>query len=326
MDRAGFLKSLGATIGGRLMLGASAHVAGRVVDPSAPTTLPERRLGRSGVMLPILGLGGWHLGDAGSERAAHDLVEWAIAEGIRFFDNAESYHGGTAERWLGTALASLGARQHVFLMTKTYDLTSRSRESAARHLEGSLRRLRTDHLDLWQLHSVRSVGDVDRAFRPGGAMEYIVDAQRQGVVRYVGVTGHQDPAANLRALHYWDQGIRFDAMQMPLNPIDHHQRSFERQVLPELVKRDIGVLAMKTSADGRLLRGRVCTPEECHRYVWSLPVSVAVVGMERPALVRENARVARAFSELSDEERGSLLERVAPRTNLRLEPYKEGLY
>jgi predicted aldo/keto reductase-like oxidoreductase len=189
-----------------------------------------------------------------------------------------------------------------------------------------LQRLRTDHLDLWQLHSVRSVEDVDRAFRRGGTMEYIADAQRQGVVRYIGVTGHQDPAANLRALHYWDEGIRFDTMQMPLNPIDHHQRSFERQVLPELVKRDIGVIAMKTSADGRLVRSRVCTAAECHRYAWSLPVSIAVVGMETATLVRENARRAREFNPLSDDERRTLLDRVAPRANLRLEPYKLGAY
>jgi aryl-alcohol dehydrogenase-like predicted oxidoreductase len=326
MDRAQFVKWLGATIGGRLMLGATEPVPPRPMEFPTPGALPERLLGRTGVSLPILGLGGWHLGDAGSERAAHALVETALAEGIRFFDNAESYHAGLSERWLGAALASLNARQHVFLMTKTYDLTHRSRESAARHLEGSLGRLRTDHLDLWQLHSVRSSSDVDHAFRRGGAMEYIVEAQRQGVVRHIGVTGHQDPEANLRALHYWDEGMQFDVMQMPLNPIDHHQRSFEREVLPELVKRNIGVIAMKTSADGRLLRSRVCTPAECHRYVWSLPVSLAVVGMERPALVRENARRARDFVSLSDVARGALLARVAPRANLRLEPYKQGGY
>lgn len=324
MDRARFLRWLGATIGARLV-GAN-QVSADPAAAAAPGVLPERRLGRTGVTLPILGLGGWHLGDAGSERAAHELVETALAEGIRFFDNAESYHFGTSERWLGAALAALGARKDVFLMTKTYDLAHRSRDSAARHLEGGLERLRTDHLDLWQLHSVRSVDDVDQAFRRGGAMEYIVEAQRQGVVRYIGVTGHQDPAANLRALHYWDEGIRFDTMQMPLNPIDYHQRSFERQVLPELVKRDIGVIAMKTSADGRLLRSRVCTPAECHRYAWSLPVSIAVVGMETPTLVRENARRAREFSALSDAERGALLARVAPKASLRLEPYKLGAY
>ena len=325
MDRAEFLQWLGAAIGARLAR-RTTRDAPSGVPRLAPDTLPERRLGRTGVTLPILGLGGWHLGDAGSERAAHELVETALAEGIRFFDNAESYHGGTSERWLGAALSALGAREQAFLMTKTYDLEHRSRDSAARHLEGGLQRLRTDHLDLWQLHSVRSVEDVDRAFGRGGTMEYIADAQRQGVVRYIGVTGHQDPAANLRALHYWDEGIRFDTMQMPLNPLDHHQRSFERQVLPELVKRDIGVIAMKTSADGRLVRSRVCSPAECHRYAWSLPVSIAVVGMERPALVRENARRAREFSQLSDAERRALLDRVAPRADLRLEPYKLGDY
>lgn len=326
MDRAGFLRWLGAAIGAR-RFGAWEHrLAGRMDEGGGYDALPERRLGRTGVTLPILGLGGWHFGDAGSERAARALLETALAEGIRFLDNAESYHAGTSERWLGAALASLGVRDRVFLMTKTYDLEHRSRDSAARHLEGSLKRLRTDHLDLWQLHSVRSVGDVDRAFRRGGAMEYILEAQRQGVVRHVGVTGHQDPAANLRALHYWDEGIRFDAMQMPLNPMDHHQRSFERHVLPELVKRDIGIIAMKTSADGRLLRSGVCTAAECHRYVWSLPVSLAVVGMERPELVRENARRAREFRPLGTGERRALLARVAPRASLRLEPYKQGGY
>ena len=321
MDRASFLRWLGATIGGRFALGefgAAAHAPGA----SAPGSLPERRLGRTGVTMPILGLGGWHLGDAGSERAARTLLDTAISEGVRFLDNAESYHGGTAEEWLGAAMASLGVRKQVFVMTKTFDLEHRGRESAARHLEGSLRRLRTDYLDLWQLHSVRSAEDVDRAFRPGGAMEYILEMQRQGVVRHVGVTGHRHPSANLRALHYWDEGIRFETMQMPINPLDYHQRSFQRDVLAELVKRDIGVIAMKTSADGRLLRSGVCTATECLRFAWSLPISLAVVGMERPSLVRENAKLAREHRPMSDAERRALIDRVAPHTSLRLEPYK----
>ena len=323
MDRANFLKWLGAALGGRMLVGADGMAADAAADvQQRGGTLPERRLGRTGLMMPILGLGGWHLGDAGSERAARTLLETAIAEGIRFLDNAESYHAGGAERWLGAAIESLGVRKQVFVMTKTFDLEHRSRDSAARHLEGSLRRLRTDRLDLWQLHSVRSAEDTDRAFLRGGAMEYILEMQRQGVVRYVGVTGHRDPAANLRALHYFDEGMRFDAMQMPINPMDYHQRSFQRHVLAELVKRDIGVIAMKTSADGRLLRSRVCTAAECHRFAWSLPISVAVVGMERPSLVRENARYAREFKPMSDAERRALIDRVAPRVSLTLEPYK----
>ena len=322
MDRASFLRWLGGTIGGRFLLGEfgpAPHAGARAL---APGTLPERRLGRTGVAMPILGLGGWHLGDAGSERAARTLLDTAIAEGVRFLDNAESYHGGTAEEWLGAALASLGVRKQVFVMTKTFDLEHRARDSAARHLEGSLRRLRTDYLDLWQLHSVRSADDVDRAFRRSGAMEYILEMQRQGVVRHVGVTGHRHPSANLRALHYWDEGIRFETMQMPLNPMDYHQRSFQRDVLAELVKRDIGVIAMKTTADGRLLRSGVCTATECLRFAWSLPISLAVVGMERPSLVRENARLAREHTPMKEAERRALIDRVAPRTSLRLEPYK----
>jgi aryl-alcohol dehydrogenase-like predicted oxidoreductase len=321
MDRASFLKWLGTTVGGRLLLGAGAP-AREDATVRAPGTLPERRFGRTGVMMPILGLGGWHFGDAGSERAARTLLETAFAEGIRFLDNAESYHAGTAEQWLGSAMESLGVRKQVYVMTKTFDLEHRGRDVAARHLEGSLRRLRTDRLDLWQLHSVRSPDDVDRAFRRGGAMEYILEMQRQGVVRHVGVTGHRDPVANLRALHYWDEGIRFDAMQIPLNPMDYHQRSFQRHLLAELVKRDIAVIAMKTSADGRLLRAGVCTAAECHRFAWSLPISLAVVGMERPSLVRENARFAREFRPMSEAERRALIDRVAPQTSLRLEPYK----
>ena len=297
--------------------------AGLVVSPTRPDPLPTRRLGRTDLDVPILSLGGSHLSQAPSERAARALVETALDEGVRFFDTAESYGDGQSERWLGAALRG-GARDRVMLMSKTFAFPARTAESARRHLEGTLERLQTDRLDLWQLHSVRSVADVDRAFGPGGAMEYILEAKAQGIVRYVGVTGHVLPAAQRRALEYWDRGIRFDAMQMPLNPMDFHQQSFEREVLPELGRRGIGVLAMKTSADGRLLRERICTIAECLRYVWSLPVAVAVVGMERPDRVRENAALARAFRPMSAAELDALRERIKPRARLDLEWYKRG--
>jgi predicted aldo/keto reductase-like oxidoreductase len=175
---------------------------------------------------------------------------------------------------------------------------------------------------VWQLHSVRSAEDVDRAFRPGGAMEFMLEAQREGVVRLVGVTGHADPAVNLRALHHFDRGYRFDVMQLPVNPMDYHQQSFQRAVVPALVDRDIGVIAMKASAQASLLRERICTIEECLRYVWSLPVSVAVVGMERPELVRHNARLAREFTPMTDEEQAELRERIRPEADPGLEWYK----
>ena len=311
MDRRRFAATLGA-------LGA-----GLAVPRIGPGTLPTRRLGRTELDLPILSLGGSHLTQASSERAARTLVETALEEGIRFFDTAESYGDGRSERWLGAALRG-GTRDSVLLMSKTFAFPERTAESARRHLEGTLERLQTDRLDLWQLHSVRSVEDVDRAFGKGGAMEYILEAKAQGIARYIGVTGHVFPAAQRRALDYWDRGMRFDAMQMPLNPIDFHQQSFQQEVLPELARRGIGVIAMKTSADGRLIREGICTIAECLRYVWSLPVAVAVVGMERPELVRENARLARAFQPMTAVEVAALRDRIRPRARLDLEWYKRG--
>jgi len=310
LDRRRFAATLGA-------LGA-----GLAVPLTATGAIPTRRLGRTDLDLPILSLGGSHLTQAPSERAARTLVETALEEGIRFFDTAESYGDGRSERWLGAALR--GTRDSVLLMSKTFAFPARTAESARRHLEGTLERLQTDRLDLWQLHSVRSVEDVDRAFGKGGAMEYILEAKAQGIVRYIGVTGHVFPAAQRRALDYWDRGIRFDAMQMPLNPMDFHQQSFELEVLPELVRRGIGVIAMKTSADGRLIREGICTVAECLRYVWSLPVAVAVVGMERAELVRENARLARAFQPMTVADVAALRDRIRPRARLDLEWYKRG--
>lgn len=316
MDRREFTR----TVAG-VAAGVAAGPSGRPQQP-APDALPTRRLGATGLELPILALGGSHVGEAGSEAAARRLIDAAYEEGIRFFDTAESYQSGTSERWLGAALKD--RRNAVHLMTKTYAPRERSAESARRHLEGSLERLQTDHLDLWQLHSIQSPEDVDRAFAPGGAMEFILEAKAKGLVRYVGVTGHVTPAAHRRALEYWDRGVGFDAMQFPVNPIDYHQRSFQRELLPEVVRRSIGVIAMKTSADGALLREGLCTIAECLGYVWSLPVDVAVVGMQRPELVRANARLAREFRPMTPEEMDTLQARLRAQARLALEWYKRG--
>jgi len=281
-----------------------------VLGARATGTIPMRPLGDTGVAVTMLGLGGHHVGLADSAVAARRLVDAALAEGIRFFDTAESYQSGRSERWLGAALS--GVRGGVFLASKTFAPDQRNADSARRHLEGSLERLRTDHLDLWQLHAVRSVADVDRAFGPGGAMEYLLEAKRRGLVRHIGVTGHATPAAHLRALEHWDRGARFDVMQLPLNPLDGHQRRFKRQVLPGLVRRGIGVIAMKTSADGALLRAGLCSIAQCLDYVWSLPVSVVVVGMERPELARRNAALARRHARWDERRMALLEERVAP--------------
>lgn len=320
IPRREFLEGMAAAAAALLV--APRGLAQEPADPAAPQALPKRRLGKDGPEVTLLGLGGFHLGQCADEKAARALVDVALEEGIRFFDNAESYQDGKAERWMGAALKE--RRQEVFLMTKTFAPDGRTAESAKRHLAGSLERLGTDHLDLWQYHSVQSVEDVDLGFRKGGAMEFILSQKQAGVVKHVGVTGHHRPAANLRALHWWDQGWKFDAMQMPINPLDFHQSSFQKQVLPELAKRGIGVIAMKTAGGGRLIADGICTPDECQRYVWSLPVSVAVVGMLTSDEVRANARRAReaAAAPYATEAAASLLARLEPRADLALEWYK----
>ncbi|MEW6074657.1 MAG: aldo/keto reductase [Planctomycetota bacterium] len=328
MDRHELLRSALGLAAGLALAPRAVLARGRALQEGetaplpAPKTLPARSLGASGPAVTMLGLGGFHVGGRSAEKEARELVETAYAEGVRFFDNAESYQDGQAERWMGGALE--GIRDQVFLMTKTHSPADRSAESARRHLEGSLERLRTDRLDLWQLHSVQSPEDVDRAFAPGGAMEYILAMKEKGVVKHVGVTGHHDPAANARALEHFDRGMRFDVMQMPLNPVDFLQKSFQKSVLPGLVERKIGVIAMKTLASGRILAEGLATVEECLRYVWTLPVSVAVVGMETPEQVRTNAALARAFAPLSPVEVDALHARLAPRAALALEWYKNG--
>lgn len=287
--------------------------------PLPPSTLPARRLGRTNLVLPVLALGGFHVGAAADERAAHALVDAALDEGVRFFDTAESYQDGRSERWLGSALK--GLRQDVYLMTKTHSPDDRSAESAKRHLAGSLERLQTDTLDLWQLHAIQSPQDVDRAFGKGGAMEYILAQKEAGVVRFVGVTGHADPAAHLRALEHFDRGLRFDAVQLPINPIDAFGKSFQKQVLPALVERDLGVLAMKTNAGGALAKNAVCTVEECLRYVLGLPVSLVVSGMETPEQVRQNAATVRQ-PPFDEAQREALLAKIAARAGEDLEWYK----
>lgn len=322
MHRRDLLRAALAAAGAAALPGCAALGGGDPPAPAGPGELPRRRLGRTGVSLPILGLGGFHLGACADEAAARALLEAALEEGVELLDNAESYQDGRAEEWLGAGLAALGARERVFLMTKTFKPDGRTAESAARDLEASLRRLRTDRLDLWQLHSVQSVEDVDRAFAPDGAMNFIRAQQDAGVVRLTGVTGHADPAANLRAITWWDRGLRFDVMQMPINPLDALEGGFTGRVLPELRRRGIGVLAMKTAASGALLREGLCSIDETLRFAWSLPVDVVVAGMETPAQVRQNAALARG-EPLDAAGREALLARLRPQASPALEWYKK---
>jgi aryl-alcohol dehydrogenase-like predicted oxidoreductase len=272
------------------------------LPPDKP--IPKRLLGKTGVSVPILGLGGYHVGTIKHERRAIGLVREAIDLGITFLDNAWEYHHGRSEEIVGKALQE-GYRQKVFLMTKVH---GRDKKSSLSQLEDSLRRLKTDVIDLWQFHEVVYQDDPDLIFAKDGGIEAAYEAKKSGKVRFVGFTGHKDPKIHLDML---SKGFDWDTVQMPLNVLDAHFKSFQKNVLPVLVERNIGAIAMKTLADGHLLKAGVVTPQEALTYVWSQPVSTIVSGMDSLGLVRNQARLAGNFVPLSTEEQEKLLQRTA---------------
>ncbi len=283
--------------------------------------IPRRELGRSGVRVSALGMGGHHLGDAENVEAAIRLVHEAIDAGIDFFDNCWEYYNGRTENWLGRALQ--GRRQHVFLMTKVCT-HGRDAKLAMRMLEESLRRLGTDHLDLWQVHGVSFDNDPDLAYARGGVLEALTQAKQQGKTRFVGFTGHKDPHVHLRMVQ---MGYPFDTVQMPLNPFDANFRSFERIVLPELVRRGIAPLGMKPMCGtARPIQRGVVTAEEMLRYAMSLPVATTICGMPSVAVLRLNLTVARGFRPMTADEMQALRQRCARHaTDGHFELYKMSL-
>jgi aryl-alcohol dehydrogenase-like predicted oxidoreductase len=269
--------------------------------------IPRRPLGRTGVEVCAMGLGGYHLGTIKSQREAVRLVQQAVDEGITFLDNAWEYHDGKSETIMGQALGG-GRRDRVFLMTKVCT-HGRGRVEALRQLEQSLRRLRTDHLDLWQVHEVVYENDPERHHAPGGVLEALDQAKRQGKVRLVGFTGHKSPAIHLKMLK---TGYPFDTCQLPLNCLDGTFHSFEQDVLPELVRRGIAPIGMKPmGGEGDIVRKKVVTAEEALRYAMSLPVATTVTGIDSAKVLRQDLRIARGFTPMSAAEMKALRERCA---------------
>ena len=266
-----------------------------------------RPLGTSGVLVSALGLGGYHLALAGSEREGVRITHAAIDAGVTFMDNAWEYHDGKSERIMGKAIAD--RRDRVFLMTKVCT-HGRDKRVAMRQLEQSLRRLKTDYLDLWQIHECVYYNDPDRHFRRGGAVEALDQAKRQGKVRFVGFTGHKDPRIHLAMLEH---DYPFDTCQLPLNCFDSsfEDRSFERQVLPELLRLGISPIGMKSlGGDARQVKGNVITPEEGLRYAMSLPVMTTVSGIDSMKVLRQNLKVALGFKRMSPRQMETLRGRV----------------
>jgi aryl-alcohol dehydrogenase-like predicted oxidoreductase len=305
---------------------AAALGAGAVLGGAAPAednagAMPQRPLGRTGVQVSALGLGGHHLGDVDTIDDAIKLVHEAIDGGITFFDNCWEYWNGRSEDWLGRALK--GKRDQVFLMTKVCT-HGRAAPLAMKMLHESLRRLQTDHLDLWQIHGVGFDNDPDWAYLRGGVLEALDRARREGKTRYVGFTGHKSAAVHLRMVQ---MGYPFDAVQMPFNPFDANFQSFEQQVLPELNRRGIAALGMKPmggTADA--VKKGVFKPEELLRYAMSLPVATTISGMDSPDVLRKNLKLAQGFKPMSEAEMQALRDRCkAVAADARFEPYKVSL-
>lgn len=266
-----------------------------------------RVLGRTGEEVSVIGLGGHHIGRPPDEQEGIKLIHSAIDRGINFMDNCWDYHNGGSEIRMGKALQG-GYRDKVFLMTK---IDGRTKAEATKQINESLKRLQSDRIDLLQHHEIIRMEDPDRVFAPGGSMEAVVEAQKAGKIRYIGFTGHKDPLVHLRMLEVAAQNnFRFDTVQMPLNVMDAHFRSFEKQVLPVLVKNQIGVLGMKSMGDPYILKSNTVKPIECLHYAMNLPTSTVIAGIENMQILAQAFEAVRTFKPMSQGQVQALLNRT----------------
>jgi predicted aldo/keto reductase-like oxidoreductase len=270
--------------------------------------MPYRTLGRSGEKVSLVGIGGGHIGAPPDEQDAIRIVRTAIDNGVNFMDNSWDYHDGASEVRMGKALKD-GYRQKVFLMTK---IDGQTRASATQQMEECLRRLQVETIDLLQFHEVIRPTDPERIFAAGGAFEALMDAKKAGKIRYIGFTGHKDPDIHLKMLNTgFQHGFTFDAVQMPLNVMDAHYRSFAKAVVPVLVQHGIGVLGMKSMGGGMILRSNTATPMECLHYAMNLQTSVVIAGCQNLERVNQALEAARSFRPMSEKEVAELLAKTA---------------
>jgi aryl-alcohol dehydrogenase-like predicted oxidoreductase len=309
---------LALTIAGASIAGTSIPVFADS-GPAANGEMQYRTLGRTGHKVSIIGIGGAHLGMT-DEPESIRIVRTAVDNGVNFMDNCWDYSGGVCEDRMGKALRA-GYREKVFLMTK---IDGRDRNTAARQIDQSLKRLQTDRIDLIQFHEIIRMSDPERIFAPGGGMEAALAGRQAGKVRYIGFTGHKSPEIHLQMLktaaqHHFD----FDAVQMPLNAMDAHYDSFGKLVLPVLVKNRIGVLAMKTMGGGVILRSGAVTPVQCLHYAMNLPTSVVITGCDSIDVLNQALGAARSFRPMSSEQVAAILAATAKyAANGRYELYK----
>jgi predicted aldo/keto reductase-like oxidoreductase len=304
IDRRDFLKS--ATAAGAVAAAGGA----RFVSAQSGGGVPTRALGRTGERVSCIGLGGYHIGKAQlSDDQSVQLIRQAVDRGITFLDNCWDYNDGTSEVRMGKALAG-GYRNKVFLMTK---IDGRTKPSCAQQIDESLQRLQTDHVDLMQFHEVIRLEDPDRIFAEDGAMQAMLEAKKAGKVRFVGFTGHKDPYVHLRMLdHARQHNFHFDTVQMPLNVMDAHFRSFTHEVLPVLNREGIAPLGMKCFGDSFILKSNTVKPMECLHYCLNLPIAVQITGIDSQQILDQAIEAARTFKPLTEAEVAAILERSKP--------------
>jgi uncharacterized protein len=293
---------LQATLAGAATLGMMAGV-----EEAHAQGIPTRALGKTGERVSMLCLGGWHIGTLKDEKEAIKIMHAAISEGITFFDNAWDYHDGRSEEVMGKALAVEGKRKQVFLMTKN---CNRDAKGTRQCLEDSLRRLKTDVIDLWQFHEINYDNDPDWILEKGALAEAL-KAQKEGKVRFLGYTGHKSPHIHLKMLekHKWDTVL------MPINICDYFYRSFIHEVVPRANERGVGVLGMKSlggGQPGRFVVANVCTPQDAIRFALNQPIASLVTGIDSMDVLKQNIDIARSFKPLASDELQALLARVKP--------------
>jgi predicted aldo/keto reductase-like oxidoreductase len=301
MDRRDFLKKAAAT-------SVVASIATKL-SHAASDSFPYRTLGRTGEKVSLIGLGGYHLGMTNvDESESIRIVRTGLDHGVNFLDNCWDYNGGVSEERMGKALRD-GYRQKAFLMTK---VDGQTKKAASEQLEQSLRRLQTDHIDLLQFHEVIREADPARIFAEGGSLEAALAAKKAGKIRYIGFTGHKNPDIHLKMLETaFAHQFTFDSVQMPLNVMDAHYESFEKKVLPVLVKHNIGVLGMKPMGDSVILRSKTASAVECLHYAMNLPTSVVITGCDSLAILQQALEAARSFKPMSSDEVAQLLAKTS---------------
>lgn len=304
---AGLKQATGQTMAPTLH-GAAAQTPLLVVN--TVNGIGRRKLGKSDAEVSIIGIGGYHLGlKSVTEQDAIHIIRTALDEGINFLDNCWDYNGGVSEERMGKALED-GYRQKAFLMTK---LDGRTGAAARQQLETSMRRLKTDHVDLVQIHEVIRMTDPDLAFQPGNVIDVLQQARKEGKIRFIGFTGHKGPEMHLNMIETAAKhGFQFDTVQMPVNALDHHYESFGQKVIPAALKHGIAVLGMKPLSNAAILKTNTITAPEALHYAMSVPVTMTITGCQSMANLEQALSVARNFKPLDLQQKIAILEKTRP--------------